>query len=42
MGRKKGKMLDYSRKKGNLLLPNLDGLLRGLLGGAIGLEGLND
>ena len=30
------------RKEKNLLLPNLDGLLRGLLGGAVGLQGLDD
>ena len=34
--------LTYLRKKEDLLLPNLDGLLRGLLGGAVGLQGLDD
>ena len=29
-------------KRKNLLLPNFDGLLRGLLGGAVGLQGLDD
>ena len=32
----------YFKKRENLLLPNLNGLLRVLLGGAIGLQGLDD